>query len=60
MCVYTNCTELSRIKVPQLYARLLSQLYSTRAVWRALDIVCISTKWRRVLVKGREDLSSTS
>ncbi len=37
ICAYTNYTVLSRINVPQLYAGC-AQLYSTRAVQRALDI----------------------
>jgi hypothetical protein len=38
ICAYTKCTVLSRINAPQLYAGC-EQIYSSRAVWRALDKV---------------------
>jgi hypothetical protein len=54
ICAHTNCTVLSRIKVPQLYPRLfVLSFYSSRAVRRALNIVGIPTKWIAVHVKVR-------
>jgi len=59
ICAYTNGTVLSRIKVPQFYAGC-AQLYSTRAIGRALDIVQIPKNGEECLLRRGDHRFTTA